>query len=67
LKDSSEYWLYIRKGGLINFIVCTFDEMKDRVDLEKSEESNIADEFSIVKNNIQKMKDIFNILERDFR
>jgi len=41
--------------------------MKDRVDLEKSEESNIADEYSIVKNNIQKMKDIFNILERDFR
>lgn len=41
--------------------------MKDRVDLERSEESSLADEFAIIKQNVQKMKDTFNTLERDFR
>jgi inositol 1,4,5-triphosphate receptor type 1 len=41
--------------------------MKDRVDLEKSQESSLADEFSIVKDNVSKMKDIFKVLEQDFR
>jgi hypothetical protein len=32
--------------------VCVYDEMKDRVDLEKSEDSTLADEFAIIKDNI---------------
>lgn len=63
----SEFWKYIRKNGIIHFLVYTYDEMKDRVDLEKGEESNLSDEFAIIKQSVQKIKDIFNVLERDFR
>lgn len=43
------------------FLIVVFDEIKE--DLEKSLESGLADEFSIIKDNISKMKDIFKILE----
>ena len=52
LRDPEEYWIYLRKKGVIQFLVNTYDEMKDRIDLENSLESNLADEFSIVKNSI---------------
>jgi len=45
----SEFWKYIRKNGVIHFLVYTYDEMKDRVDLERGEESNLSDEFAIIK------------------
>ncbi|CAD8052984.1 unnamed protein product [Paramecium sonneborni] len=67
LRDISEYWKYLRKNGIIHFLVYTYDEMKDRTDLENPEISNLSDEFAIIKQNVQKIKEIFNILERDFR
>ena len=67
MRDCSEYWSYIRKNGVIFFLVCTYDEMKDRIDLEKSQESNLADEFSILKSNISKIREIFNTLEKELR
>ncbi|TNV75003.1 hypothetical protein FGO68_gene1012 [Halteria grandinella] len=66
IRDSSEFWSYIRKNGIIHFLVYTYDEMKDRTDLD-NEGSNLSDEFAIIKQNVQKIKDIFNVLERDFR
>ncbi|CAD8135704.1 unnamed protein product [Paramecium pentaurelia] len=67
LRDSSEYWKYLRKNGIIHFLVYTYDEMKDRTDLENPENSTLSDEFAIIKQNVQKIKEIFNVLERDFR
>ncbi|CAD8087418.1 unnamed protein product [Paramecium sonneborni] len=67
LRDSSEFWTYLRKNGIIHFLVYTYDEMKDRIDIENPENSNLSDEFAIIKQNVQKIKEIFNVLERDFR
>ncbi len=38
LRDSYEFWKYIRDHGVIYFLVCVYDEMKDRVDLDRSDE-----------------------------
>ncbi|CAD8133367.1 unnamed protein product [Paramecium octaurelia] len=67
LRDLSEYWKYLRKNGIVHFLVYTYDEMKDRTDLENPENSSLSDEFAIIKQNVQKIKEIFNVLERDFR
>ncbi|CAD8151578.1 unnamed protein product [Paramecium octaurelia] len=67
LRDCSEFWTYLRKNGIIHFLVYTYDEMKDRIDIENPENSNLSDEFAIIKQNVQKIKEIFNVLERDFR
>ena len=67
LKDVSEYWKYLRVRGLVHFVICSFDEMKDRVSLEQAENSSLSDEFSIIKNKVQKVKEVFNILERDLK
>jgi inositol 1,4,5-triphosphate receptor type 1 len=49
LRDTSEFWSYIRKNGIIHFLVFTYDEMKDRTDIDNSEGSNLSDEFAIIK------------------
>jgi inositol 1,4,5-triphosphate receptor type 1 len=63
MKNMHEYWRYIKDSGVMYFLVCVYDEIKDRVDMDKSDEQSLADEFSIIKNNIQKMKEIFKVLE----
>ncbi|CAD8173114.1 unnamed protein product [Paramecium octaurelia] len=67
VRDCSEFWTYLRKNGIIHFLVYTYDEMKDRIDIENIENSNLSDEFAIIKQSVQKIKEIFNVLERDFR
>ncbi|CAD8139457.1 unnamed protein product [Paramecium pentaurelia] len=67
LRDLSEYWKYLRKNGVIHFLIYTYDEIKDRIDLENPEIQNLSDEFAIIKQNFVKIKEIFNVLERDFR
>lgn len=49
LRDCSEFWTYLRKNGIIHFLVYTYDEMKDRIDIENPENSNLSDEFAIIK------------------
>ena len=50
---------------MIHFLIDTYDEMQEDIDNEK--ESQLIDEFSIIKTNITRIRLLFGIIERDFR
>lgn len=68
LRDTSEFWKYFRKNGIVHFLVYTYDEVREILDdPSRMQDNPISDEFSIIKQNIQNIKKIFTIIEREFR
>ncbi|KAM3134788.1 hypothetical protein pb186bvf_013113 [Paramecium bursaria] len=68
LRDPSEFWKYFRKNGIVHFLVYTYDEVREILDdPTRMQDNPISDEFSIIKQNIQNVKKIFTIIEREFR
>jgi hypothetical protein len=43
MKNMNEYLKYINDNGVMYFLVCLYDEIKDRVDMDKSDEESLAD------------------------
>ncbi len=66
-KDPREFWKYMMNEGIMHFLTDTYDEMIDEIEIENSRETNLADAFSIIKTALLKIRQIFDILERDFR
>jgi hypothetical protein len=55
------------KTGMLHFLTDTYDEKIQEIEESKNADSSLADEFSIIKTNLMKLRQLFDILERDFR
>lgn len=55
------------KEGLMHFLTDTYDEKIKDIENESQKDNTLADEFSIIKTNMMKLRQLFDILERDFR
>ena len=50
LRDTSEFWKYFRKNGIVHFLVYTYDEVREILDdPSRMQDNPISDEFSIIK------------------
>jgi hypothetical protein len=57
------------KEGILHFLSDTFDEKKQEIEenLMQGKETTLADDFSIVKTNLMKIKYLYEIMEREFQ
>ena len=57
------------KEGVLHFISDCFDERKQEIekDLIDGRDTTLADDFSIVKTNLLKIKYLYEIMEREFQ
>jgi inositol 1,4,5-triphosphate receptor type 1 len=53
--------------GMMHFLADVFDERREDIESDNAKDSSLADEFSIIKTNMMKIRQLFDILERDFR
>lgn len=67
IADPVEFWKYIMNEGMMHFLTDAYDERIDEIENEHAKESTLADEYSIIKTNMMKLRQLFDILERDFR
>ena len=67
VRDPREFWKYMMSEGIMHFLTDVYDEKMEDIEPETSKESSLADEFSIIKTSMMKMRQLFDILERDFR
>ena len=67
VKDPREFWKYMMSEGVLHFLADTYDEKIHDIEPENAKESSLADEYSIIKTNMMKLRQLFDILERDFR
>lgn len=53
--------------GMLNFLIDVYDERIEEIEPNDKSESNLGYQYSLIKININKLKSLFNSLERDFR
>lgn len=53
--------------GVMHFLTDTYDEKIKDIENENQKDNILVDEFSIIKTNMMKLRQLFDILERDFR
>ena len=56
MRDPREFWKYLMNEGMMHFLTDTYDERYEEIDPEYAKESTLADEFSIIKTNMMKLR-----------
>ena len=69
VKDPQEFWKYLMKEGVLHFISDCYDDRKEEIEKNVSEgtDTTLADDFSIVKTNLLKIRNLFETIETEFR
>lgn len=72
VEDEKEFWKYLMKNGVIQFLSDTYDERIKEIEQEQhqvqeNKESSLGDEYSIVKTNLRNLKTLFLTMKKDFR
>lgn len=56
IKDPREFWKYIMSEGVMHFLTDTYDEKIKDIESENQNNNTLADEFSIIKTNMMKLR-----------
>ena len=56
VKNPREFWKYMMSEGVLHFLADTYDEKINDIEPENSKESSLADEYSIIKTNMMKLR-----------
>lgn len=56
IRDPVEFWKYMMNEGMMHFLTDAYDERIDEIENEHAKESTLADEYSIIKTNMMKLR-----------
>lgn len=56
VKDPREFWKYMMNRGMMHFLTDTYDEKIEDIEPEVTKESSLADEFSLIKINMNDLR-----------
>ena len=68
VKDTKEFWKYLMDKGVLHFLADSYDERRQEFEVEPghTSETTLADDFSIVKTNLVRLKQLYEIIDKEF-